>query len=166
MRAIRRRNLATRRYFYFALPNLASRLRGQIRERVEGDPIEARLPGLAIFIVTCSFAFKMSANRLSGWQLEFFIVALPFTAFFFWVVILYLNSLVVRLLRTIDLFKSVPNNRAQSVLICGLTTLFAGTLAISASWMRFVGFAWIAGLALNLAAAAVIAIDDATGKGT
>ncbi|HEV2095010.1 MAG TPA: hypothetical protein VGQ82_00755 [Chthoniobacterales bacterium] len=146
--------------YYFALARLVSWLRGQDATRHEGDPLEARLPGAGIFLVTGVYALQLCDSISSGWIQYLFWLTLPVLVFFLWVLLFYLFSFCVRALRAVKPFSALPNSRIQSVLICGLTTVFAAILTQSKAWPRAVGYVWMASVFVNLAAALILFFAD------
>ncbi|MEP7077750.1 MAG: hypothetical protein ABI795_01885 [Chthoniobacterales bacterium] len=142
------------------MTRLVSWLRGHDATRHEGDPIEALLPGAGIFIVTGVYALQLCDSISSGWIQYFLRLALPVLVFFLWVSLFYLFSFCVRALRALKLFSALPNSRIQSVLICGLTTVFAAMLTQSEAWPRAVGSVWMASVFVNLAAALILFFAD------
>ncbi|MEP6937351.1 MAG: hypothetical protein ABI871_04705 [Chthoniobacterales bacterium] len=143
--------------FYFALPRLLTRIARGHSSRVEGHGVETYLPGIAILLITFLFFFDLLDTPFVGWKAFLLGSALLLGAFVFWLAALYLNSVVIRLARAGRIIRTLPDNRAQSVLICGLTTVFAWSLAQTDSAARFAGIAWLMAIALNLTAALLLA---------
>lgn len=146
--------------FYFALPRLCASLRGGGTGRSENHWLEANVAGGAVYLISCLFAARLIFPEAASWQLISLLVPLAFGMLFVWMIMLYLNSLLVKLLRACGFFETLPNARAQSVLIGLLTTAFAFGLILNGSWMRLIGVAWVAGLGLNLAAAIVLGLKN------
>jgi hypothetical protein len=97
------------------------------------------------------------APQLSSTSIPWFLL-LAIAAWVLWLVLLYLNSLVIRALRRIGLFRTRPNSRGQNIVIGIETTIFAFVIISSATWLRFLGWIWLAIVALNLTAAVVLAV--------
>ena len=72
-----------------------------------------------------------------------------FSIWIFLLIVLYLDSLIIKLLRGFGFMRTMPDSRAQSLLICTMTTVFALELIRAGSWPRFLGVIWIAAVALN-----------------
>lgn len=154
-----------RRRFYFSLARLLNGQTGGSRVRSEGVAGEAHLPGIAILLVTFLFFVNLFALTVAGWQMTSALLCLPFAAFVFWPPVLYLNSLLIRLLRASGVIRSLPDSRMQSVLIVGLTSIFAWSLTRSSlSWIRIIGIVWLVAVALNLTAAVILALINGRGK--
>jgi hypothetical protein len=89
------------------------------------------------------------------------VIVLPillFAIWIFWLIVLYVNSLIVKACWICGLCTDLPRNRIQSVLMGILTTAFAAQLIAAGSWMRWVGASWIIAVALNLTAALLLAL--------
>jgi hypothetical protein len=84
-------------------------------------------------------------------------VGLLFLVWLFWLVVLYLNSLIIKLLRLAGLFRSIPTRRAQSILLATWATAMAFHLLDRGSWIGEVASIWLVAVAMNLAAAAILA---------
>ena len=67
------------------------------------------------------------------------------------------NSLIIKLLRQVGLFRSIPTRRAQSILLGTWATAMAFHLLERGSWIGEVASIWLVAVAMNLAAAAVLA---------
>jgi len=153
--------------FYFSLPRLLAGWSGGTGDRTENNSLEAHLVGALVHLVAYLFAFQLLLADSPIWQLLFLL--LPFAALVWlgWLIVLYLNSWVIKLLRLLGLLRNVPDNRAQSLVIGVMTTWFAWRLIVAGHWPGLVGAIWIAAVALNLSAAVVLTLihaDSATGK--
>ena len=147
--------------FYFALLRLLLKLAGGCGGRTEQNRWEANTVGLAVFAITYLALASLLPEVHSWWSRVPLFVALMLATWLFWALVVFLNSLVIRLLRRIGLMRDLPNNRAQSVLIGILTTAFAGRLVHSGSWLGVIGLVWIGALCCNLLAAALLALTHA-----
>ena len=87
-------------------------------------------------------------------------IALAFLVWLFWLVMLYLNSLILKLLHTINLFRSLPMRRGQSVLVAATATAMAVALAQRDSIVSELGAIWLIATALNLVAAVILAFSN------
>jgi hypothetical protein len=90
----------------------------------------------------------------------FIFVALAFLVWLFWLLVLYLNSLILKLARSLGLFRSLPIRRGQSILIATVTTAMAVALALRNSFVSEVGAIWLIATALNLVAALILAFNN------
>jgi hypothetical protein len=97
---------------------------------------------------------------LRPWALVPALLGLIFVVWFLWLIVLYLNSLIVKLYWAWGLFTNLSSNRIQSVLIGILTSVFAAELMTAGGWTRWIGIAWIAAVMLNLSAALLLALND------
>ncbi len=75
-----------------------------------------------------------------------------------WLLIHYLNALVLRFLRLLGLMRRLPDDRAQGLFIGVMTTGFAFVLASAGSFYGLVGAVWLVVVSLNLIAAAILAL--------
>jgi hypothetical protein len=144
--------------YYFALPRLVRKFCGENARRAEGSWAEAHFVGVLVYLISYVFAARLVLLYLSPWALASALFGLLFAIWIFWLIILYLNSLIVKLCRRWDLFTDLSGNRIQSVLIAILTSIFAAELMASGLWLRWLGALWIGAVALNLAAAFLLAI--------
>ena len=145
---------------YFALPRFVRKSFGKNSKRSEGSWAEAHFVSVAVYLIGYLFAVHLLLPHLSGWTLIPALFALLFLMWIFWLLVLYLNSLVVKLCRVLGLFPDLPGNRIQSVLIGILTSVFAAELIASGTWTCWIGIIWIAAVMLNLSAALLLALND------
>jgi hypothetical protein len=145
---------------YFALPRFIEKLRGRSGVRSEANWVEAYLSGSVIYLISYLFAATLLLARLHFWQTAIALPVLLFAMWIFWLIVLYANSLIVKACWACGLCTDLPRNRIQSVLMGILTTVFAAQLMASGSWLRWIGALWIIGVALNLAAALLLALFD------
>ncbi len=146
--------------FYFALPRLMSKWRGGDSARAEKNSAEAWAAGLAIYSVSYLF-FATLVPAQSGWLLTVLVlIVLAFGVWLFWLVMLYLNSLVIKLLRFTGVIRNVPDRHAQSVLVSATATAMACSLLNSGSWMTDIAALWIIAVTMNLAAAGILALQS------
>ena len=143
---------------YFALPRLIAKLSGASCTRTEGNWLEAYLTGTAIYLISYLFAANLLLAKLGIWQAVVVLPILLFAMWIFWLIVLYLNSLVVKACWSCGLCTDLPPNRIQSVLMGIVTTVFAAQLLAAGSWLRWVGAIWIIAVALNLSAALLLAL--------
>jgi hypothetical protein len=149
------------RHFYFSLFRVIALLRGG-DARTEGNGFEAWLVGLMIFSIHyLFFATLFVPSHLGPWLTGLLLVALAFWIWIFWLLLLYLNSVIIKLLRTCGLFCTLPIRRLQSILWGILTTAMACVLLKSNPALRELGAIWLVAVAMNLVAALILTFSDA-----
>ena len=146
--------------FYFALPRLLAKMRGGNASRAERNAAEAWLGSLAIYTISYLYFAAFVPNTWSWWMRAFFFIALAFLVMLFWLVMLYLNSLILKLLHTINLVRSLPMRRGQSILVAATATAMAVALAQRDSIVSELGAIWLIATALNLVAAVILAFSN------
>lgn len=150
-----------KREFYFSLFRLIAMLRGGSATRAESNAVEAWLAGLMVYLIHyLFFAGLWSPSAPNAWLTAFFLVALAFWVWLFWLLLLYFNSVIIRGLHRCGLFRAIPTRRLQSTLWVILTTAMAWTLLKSSPAPREAGAIWLVAVAMNLAAAVVLALSD------
>lgn len=147
--------------FHFAAPRLIAHACGRNPQRTQKNWIEANAAGGAVFLV--SFAALDRLLLPNATVVKELVCAVPIAilTWLFWLLALYINSLAIKLLRRVGLMRRLSNARAQSILICLTTTLFACWLASAHSWISFLGLVWICAVCVNLAAAGFLTISHA-----
>ena len=146
--------------FYFALPRLLAKWRGGAANRAEKNEVEAWSAGLAIFGISyLYFAILIPGDATWGARMMMF-VALAFLVWLFWLAVLYVNSLILKLLQRFGLFRSLPMRRGQSVLLATTTTAMAIALVQRDSFASEIGAIWLTATSMNLAAAAILAFSN------
>jgi hypothetical protein len=143
---------------YFALPRLLRMFFGKDARRFEGSWAEAHFTGVAVYLISYFFTAHLLLPCLRPWTLVPALLGLIFVVWFLWLIVLYLNSLIVKLCWAWGLFTDLSGNRIQSVLIGILTSVFAAELMTAGGWMRWIGALWIVAVALNLSATFLLAI--------
>jgi hypothetical protein len=146
--------------FYFALPRLLAKMRGGNTSRAETNPAEAWFGSIAIYTVSYLYFAGFVPDTWSWWARALFFVALAFLVWLFWLVILYLNSLILKLLHSVNLLRSLPMRRGQSILIAATTTAMAVALAQRDSIVSELGALWLVAIAMNLVAAVILAFSN------
>jgi hypothetical protein len=151
------------RAFYFSLFRVIALLRGGDPRRAESNGFEAWLVGLMIFSIHyLFFATLFVPSDLEPWLTALLLVTLAFWIWLFWLLLLYLNSLIIKLLRTCGIFHTLPIRRAQSILWGISTTAMACMLLKSSPALRELGAIWLVAVAMNLVAALILTFSDAT----
>ena len=134
---------------YFALLRVWTWLRGGSAERSESNWLEAYCVGLAIYLLTyLTLVAQLSANAVAT-------IALLFVTWLGWLLLFYLNSLVVRALRSMGALRGLSNSRAQNILIGAETIACAISLTLRPGW-EAVGYFWLIVSAANLAGALIL----------
>ena len=155
-------NKSDKRQFYFSLFRVIAMLRGGDARRAESNGFEALLVGLTIYSIHyLFFATRFIPSNLEPWLTALLLVALAFCIWLFWLLLLYVNSVIVKLLHLCGLFRAIPTRRAQSALWGISTTAMACALLKSSPWPREFAAIWLVAVAMNLAAAVVLAFSDA-----
>jgi hypothetical protein len=155
-------NPADKRQFYFSLFRLIVLFRGGDPRRAESNGLEAWLVGLMIYAIHyVFFAALFIQPTLGPWLRALLLVALVFWIWLFWLLLLYINSVVIKALHACGLFRTIPPRRLQSILWGILTTAMACALLESSPTLREVGAIWLVAVAMNLIAAAILAFSDA-----
>src|SRR4051794_39759093 len=83
--------------FYFALARLLALLRHGNSSRAEVNGGEAWAGSIAIFLVSYLFFAGFVPNSLYPWMAALLFAALPFFVLLFWLIALFVNSLVLKL---------------------------------------------------------------------
>jgi hypothetical protein len=151
--------------FYFSLLRLLAGLRGGDARRTENNWSEACLAGIAIYLISYLFFAQWIPDELRVWQSLSLLFLLVFFVWLFWLVVLYLNSLVIRFLQLCGLLRAIPIRRAQSVLLGISASAMALSLVQRGSWPAEIGAIWMISVAMNLTAAAILAFRDDTRNG-
>jgi hypothetical protein len=146
--------------FYFALPRFLAKLRGSDTKRAEKNSAEAWVAHLAIYAISYLYFAGFISDVVSWWLRGLLFVALAFLVWLFWLVVLYLNSLLLKLLHSLGLFRSLPARRGQSVLVATAATAIAFALVQRGSFAGEIGAIWLTATALNLLAAMILAFAN------
>jgi len=144
--------------FYFALPRLLHRMRGGTDRISERNAVEAYFGSIVAFVVSFLFSWQLFAGRCPGWQAIAVGILLFFAVSIFWLFVFYINSLIIKILRTGGIFRKMADRHAQDILIEIIVAIFAYGLSISVSWTRWIGIFCLLLLGLNLAAALLLAL--------
>ena len=147
--------------YYFALPRLLASWRGGSIERTEQNGLEAHAIGILVHAITFIFAAQLLLGGRPAWQQIVLLVPLALLVWAWWSVFFYIASMMMKLLQSVGLMREMPPSRVQSLLVCTTTTVLAWQLIAAGSWMGALGWIWIIAVALNLAAAALLALTHA-----
>jgi hypothetical protein len=154
-------NKSDKRQFYFSLLRVIGMLRGGDARRTESNGFEAWLVGLTIYSIHYFFFAKLFVpSNLKPWLTALLLVALAFWIWLFWLLLLYINSVIIKVLHVCGLFRAIPTRRAQSILWGISTTAMACALLKSSPSLREFGAIWLVAVAMNLASAVVLAFCD------
>jgi hypothetical protein len=147
--------------FYFSLPRLIAKICGGDASRAETNATEAWTAGILFYLISyVFFAAQFIPRGFRPWQTALLLAALIFFVWLFWMLLLYINSLIVKLLQLCGFFRTIPIRRAQSILLGIATTAMACALLTRGSWIRSVGLFWLLAAAANLASALVLALSN------
>lgn len=138
--------------YAFALPRLVARLGGRKVRRAEFSRWEAYGLGILVFGISyvCAARAILPVVRPGPWRL-LALLLLPFALWVGWLLLYYINSLIVALLRKLGLYSARTNNPFQHFVIMSLITLLAALLMRrEIGWMHWLGACWIGLIALNL----------------
>jgi hypothetical protein len=148
--------------FYFSLLRFLALLRGGDGRRAESNPVEAWLVGLMVYLIHyLFFATQCIPSGLAPWLTALLLIALAFWVWLFWLLLLYINSVIIKPLRVVGLFRTISTRRAQSILWGIFTTAMACALLQNSGWPRELGAIWLVAIAMNLAAAVALAFSNA-----
>jgi hypothetical protein len=146
--------------FYFALPRLLATFRGGSSVRAENNGSEAWIASIVTYLVSYLFFAQFIPATFGVWSTILSFVLLAFLVWLFWLLALYLNSLMIKLLQPCGLFRSIPIRRAQSILVATTASGMAFQLLQGGGWSAEIAAIWLVGVAMNLAAAAILALRD------
>jgi hypothetical protein len=147
--------------FYFALPRLLAMLRGGDSKRAELNNAEAWTACVVIFGISYLYFAGLVPHPLAWWMATLAFTALAFAVLVFWLLALYMNSLILKFCRLCGLFRSLPARRGQAVLLTATTTAMALQLVQGGSIRGEIAAIWLVAVAMNLAAAVILAVRDA-----
>ena len=146
------------REFNFSLPRLLAAPPGRKHFRSERNGTEARLAGGFNHLVVFACIFHLLTARVSLTTALLLLLPIAVLVWIFWLLLLYLNSWIIYFGRKAGFAQALPDNRAQTALITGLTSAMAVYLLFTPSFLRWLGAAWLLLVALNLLAAALLAL--------
>jgi hypothetical protein len=144
--------------FYFALPRLLNRMRGGPDQISEACVVEAYFGSAGIFGVTYVLAWQLFAGRFAGWRTILTAALLVIAVWIFWLLIFYLNALVIKALRAGGLLQGTPNRDAQNILVGFILAALAFLLSILQDWTRWIGIFCLLGLGVNFFAMVMLAM--------
>ena len=149
--------------FYFSLFRLIASWRGEDLARSESNGFEALIVGLLIYLIHyLFFATALLPSNMAPSLKAFLLVALAFGVWFFWLLLIYVDSLILKAFHAIGFFRSVPIRRVQSIIWMIVTTGMASALLEQNTVIREIGAIWLVAVALNLGATLLLALTNAT----
>jgi hypothetical protein len=155
-------NKTDKRQFYFSLLRVIAMLLGGDARRAESNGFEAWLVGLMIYSIHYFFfATLFIPSNLEPWLTALILVALVFWIWLFWLLLLYINSVIVKVLHVCGLFRTISTRRTQSILWGISTTAMACWLLKSSPTLRGLGAIWLVAVAMNLVSAMVLVFNHA-----
>jgi hypothetical protein len=156
-------NKNDKRQFYFSLFRIIALRCGGDARRAESNGFEARLVGLMMYSIHyLFFATLLIPSNLQPWLTALLLIALAFWIWLFWLLLLYLNSVIVEVLRACGLFRTMPIRHAQSILWGIFTTAMACVLIKGSPLPRELGAIWLVAVAMNLASAMILIFSNAS----
>ncbi len=144
--------------YAFALPRLIARLSGRAARRAELSRWEAYGLGILVFGINCVFAAHALLPFVRPVFLRLLVLCvLPFAMWMAFLLLYYVNALVIALLRRVRLYAAPTNNPFQHIVIMSLTTVVAVLLLRDGTrWMCSLGMLWLALLGFNLLAMVIL----------
>ena len=147
--------------YYFALPRLIASFGDAPMRRSEQNSLEAHATGFLVHAITFVFAVRLLLGDQPVWQQIVLLVPVAVVVWIWWSLFFYLTSLAVKLLRSAGLLRATADSHAQSLVVGIVTTLLAWQLVSAGTWLSVLGWIWLIAVALNLIAAAVLAVVHA-----
>jgi hypothetical protein len=138
--------------YAFTLPRLAARLAGRKVRRAEFSGGEAYGLGILVFGMSCVFVARELLPFVRPTSLRVLVLfLLPFAIWVAFLILYYLNFLVVAGLRRLGLYSAITNNPFQHFVIMALTSGIAlRFLSDESGWMKSLGTFWLGMVGLNL----------------
>jgi hypothetical protein len=145
--------------FYFALPRLLVCFLGERPLRSENNFGEALfaggillvLPWLALLELTGAFRCRL------GWLSAMALLAAVIPL---WLILFYLNSLLIGICRKARLLTNYPNRMVQHALALTIVVLSSVVVAFSESFIHWLGIAMLTLIALDLFAAVALPLTN------
>lgn len=157
---------AKRPRFHFAFLRLFTTLRGGNSKPVETNWLEANLVGAAVMLISyLAMRRWLLAGETSIARELLFAIPLVLATWIFWLIALYFNALIIRLVRKTSLAANFSSPAAQSFLVAIITTALALNLTGERAWPRIAAWVWVAAVCANLLAALLLALISRTRDG-
>ena len=140
--------------YAFALPRLAARLAGRKVRRAEFSAGEAYGLGFLVFGLSCVFVTRLLFPFVRPVVFQaLFLCLLPIAIWVAFLILYYLNFLVIAVLRRVGLYSAITNNPFQHTVIMSLITGIACSfLRDECDWVKSLGVFWLGLLSFNLLA--------------
>jgi hypothetical protein len=140
------------RGYVFALPRVVSSLMGGKPRRAKWSRLEAFGFGTLVFLVAWVFCGRELLLLVRPWIERILILfILPFAVWAGFLVLYYLNSLFIALLRKVRLYSAPTNERLQHCIIMILVTLIAlHFLRDRLGWINALGTSWFMLVGMNI----------------
>ena len=104
-----KQSIERRAQFYFSLPRLVAKICGGDPRRAETNALEAWTGSLIFYLISyVFFAAQFIPTGLPRWQTALLLVAVAFFVWLFWLLLLYINSLIIKMLQLCGLFRTIP----------------------------------------------------------
>jgi len=138
--------------YAFALSRLVARLGGRKVRRAEWSTLETYGVGLLVFGISCVCAGRVLPLFVRATVLRVLLFgALPVLLWVTFLLLYYLVSLFIRLLRRFGLYSAPTNDPVQHLFFVWLTTVLSLLLVAKGSvWLQLLGGLWLGPLILNL----------------
>lgn len=148
--------------FYFPLFRAIALLVGSDPRRSESNFTEALIVCLAMYLIHyLFFAARLIPPNISTTLAVLLLILLAFGVWIFWLLLVYFNSLVIRMVQLLGLFRDIPQRRLQSILWISCTTTMACLLLNDNQFLHEIAALWLVAVVMNLAAAAFLAWRNA-----
>ena len=140
--------------YAFALPRLVARIAGRKVRRAEFSAGEAYGLGILVFGMSCVLVARLLFPFVRPVVLQgFFLCLLPFAVWVAFLLLYYLNFLVISVLRRLGFYSAITNNPFQHTVIMSLITGIACSfLRDECDWVKSLGVFWLGLLSFNLLA--------------
>ncbi len=146
--------------FYFALLRLMATFRGGSSRRAEKNGGEAWIVSIATYLISYLFFAQFIPDTFGPGLRILILAVLTFLVWIFSVLALYLNSVVIKFFHACGLFRALPVRHAQSILVSGTASLMSFQLLRGGGWRTEIAAIWLIVVAMNLAAAAILALRN------
>jgi hypothetical protein len=146
--------------FYFALPRLLAKFRGGDASRAERNGVEAWAANLAIYLISFLYFSELIPELSTWWLRGLILIPLAFLVWVFWLLVLYVNSLILKLLQSAGIFRSLSMRRGQGALIAAVATAMACALIQRDAIGSEIGAIWLIATAMNLLAAMILGLAN------
>src|SRR4051812_35184204 len=113
--------------FYFSLPRAVAMLFGGNAQRSESNGLEAALVGVWTYAIHyLFFATRFLPFFSTRLFIPFFLVLVGLALWPIWLLFVYFDSLLIKFVRRLGLFRNLPMRRSQNIVWGIITTIMAG----------------------------------------